>query len=146
MTAGGSSGVPSRVPGDEASDLGRRRSLQTVVYTGVTLISGVGALVILGFVLAEGDSSVLDVLWWGALSVLLLGSAAHQWWFAGRPADRSRHIHDEITRAEVAAVARESNGEIDAVRRLRVAHPGLGLRDAYELMQAYKLERTGDSA
>lgn len=138
MTAGGSPGVPSRVPGDEASSGGSSRSLTTVAYTLVTLVAGVSALVVLGFVLAEGDSSVLDVLLWGALSVLLLGSAVHQWWFAGRAADRSRHIHDEITRAQVTAVARESNGEIDTVRRLRVANPGLSLRDAYELMQAHK--------
>lgn len=124
----------------------RSRGVQTIAYTAVTAIGGVSALVFLGFSVVQGDPTVVDVLLWGALAVLLLGSAVHQWWFAGRAADRSRHIHAEITEAEVDAFARESTGNVDLVRRLRVAYPGLSLRDGYELMQAHKLRSTNDDA
>ncbi|MBB1056747.1 hypothetical protein G6020_04930 [Dietzia sp. B19] len=30
-----------------------------------------------------------------------------------------------------------SSGEVDAVRRLRVAHPGLGLRDSVDLVRRH---------
>ena len=121
----------------------RSRSFQTVAYTAVTAIGGVSALTILGFSVVQGDPTVVDVLLWGALAVLLLGSAVHQWWLSGRAADRSRHIHAEITAAEGDAFARESTGNLDLVRRLRVAYPGLSLRDGYELMQAHR-QRTAD--
>lgn len=124
----------------------RSRSFQTVAYTAVTAIGGVSALTILGFSVVQGDPTVVDVLLWGALAVLLLGSAVHQWWLSGRAADRSRHIHAEITAAEVDAFARESTGNVDLVRRLRVAYPGLSLRDGYELMQAHKQRNTDDNA
>lgn len=138
MTAGSPSESASNVSDQAGSTGGRSRGLQTIAYTAATLIGGVSALVILGFSVAQGDPTVVDVLLWGALAVLLLGAAVHQWWFAGRAADRSRHIHSEITAAEVAATARESNGDVDLVRRLRVANPGLSLRDGYELMQSHK--------
>ena len=117
---------------------GRSRGVQTVAYTAVTVIAGVGALVFLGFEVVEGGTTVVDVLWWSALAVLLLGSAAHQWWFAGRAADRSQHIVEEFTDSQVDSIAANSDGDIDTVRRLREARPGLSLRDAYELMQAHK--------
>lgn len=158
MTADRPSRSASRVPGerttgdrpDRASSTGGpsrnggpSRGFPTIAYTVVTAIGGVSALTFLGFSVAQGAPTVVDVLLWGALAVLLLGSAVHQWWFAGRAADRSRHIHAEITADEVDAFARESTGNVDLVRRLRVAYPGLSLRDGYELMQAHR-QRTAD--
>ena len=158
MTADRPSRSASRVPGerttgdrpDRASSTGGpsrnggpSRGFPTIAYTVVTAIGGVSALTFLGYSVAQGAPTVVDVLLWGALAVLLLGSAVHQWWFAGRAADRSRHIHAEITADEVDAFARESTGNVDLVRRLRVAYPGLSLRDGYELMQAHR-QRTAD--
>ena len=158
MTADRPSRSASRVPGerttgdrpDRASSTGGpsrnggpSRGFPTIAYTVVTAIGVVSALTFLGFSVAQGAPTVVDVLLWGALAVLLLGSAVHQWWFAGRAADRSRHIHAEITADEVDAFARESTGNVDLVRRLRVAYPGLSLRDGYELMQAHR-QRTAD--
>lgn len=116
----------------------RSRSRQTIAYTAITAIAGVSALVILGFLVVQGEPTVVDGLLWGALAVLLLGSAVHQWWFAGRAADRSQHIVEEFTDSQVDSIAANSDGDIDTVRRLREARPGLSLRDAYELMQAHK--------
>lgn len=155
MTADRPSRSASRVPGerstgdgpDRASSTGGpSRGFPTIAYTVVTAIGGVSALTFLGFSVAQGAPTVVDVLLWGALAVLLLGSAVHQWWFAGRAADRSRHIHAEITADEVDAFARESTGNVDLVRRLRVAYPGLSLRDGYELMQAHRQRTTDDDA
>lgn len=124
----------------------RPRSLQTIALTAGTVIAGIGALVLLGYELVESNSSLLDILLWCALVVLLFGSAAHRWWFAGRAADRSRDIVEDVSAAEVEEIAQESTGEVDLVRRLRVAHPGLSLRDAHQLMLAYKERQAGRSA
>ncbi|GLB65167.1 hypothetical protein NCCP2495_30470 [Dietzia sp. NCCP-2495] len=133
--------------GDRESSANRHpRDLQTVVVTAGTVIAGCGALVLLGFEVLEGDSSVLDVLLWCALVVLLFGAAAHQWWFADRAADRSRDITEGVTDADVETLARESIGDVDLVRRLRVAFPGLNLRDAYELVQDRKRRHPSESA
>lgn len=111
--------------------------MQIIAYTAATLLGGISALVALGGVLAGGESALLDVLLWGALAVLLFGSAVHEWWFAGLAADRSGRVAHEISSDEVEATARESTGQVDTVRRLRVAHPKLSLRDAYELARAH---------
>lgn len=133
--------------GDRESSAGTRsRGLQTVAITAGTVIAGCGALVALGLEVLEGDSSVLDVLLWCALVVLLFGSAAHQWWFADRAADRSRDVTAGVTDADVDTLARESAGDVDLVRRLRVAFPGLNLRDAYELVQDRKRRHPSEPA
>ncbi|GAA3517137.1 hypothetical protein [Dietzia aurantiaca] len=128
--------------GEVATETGarRRRSGQTIAYTVTTLAGGIGALVVLGGTVFSEDASVVDFLLWGALAALLFASAAHQWWFAGAAEDRSQRIVACTSSAEVEATAQQAVGEVDTVRRLRVAHPGLGLRDAYELMQAHKRE------
>lgn len=69
----------------------RPRSLLTIAYTAATLFGGLGALVVLVVTLTSaGDAGALDVLLWGALAVLLLAAAAHQWWFAPRESALSR--------------------------------------------------------
>ena len=83
----------------------------------------------------EGEIGVLDVLLWSALAVLMFGAAAHQWFFEGQNDERSRRIAAVLGPEDVAEVMEFANGEIDAVRRLRVAHPGLSLRDAYDLVK-----------
>ncbi|MGX1856633.1 hypothetical protein ACWIFB_04270 [Dietzia sp. NPDC055340] len=145
MTSGGSAeqsphSADRPAVGEVATETGarRRRSGQTIAYTVTTLAGGIGALVVLGGTVFSEDASVVDFLLWGALAALLFASAAHQWWFAGAAEDRSQRIVAGISSAEVEATAQQAAGEVDTVRRLRVAHPGLGLRDAYELMQAHK--------
>ena len=106
-----------------------------MTYTATTLLGGIGALVILAFTVTAADSSVLDVLLWGALAVLLFAAAAREWWFKGVELDRSRGAAAQISPAEIAAAARESSGEVETVRRLRQAHPGLRLVDAVNLVR-----------
>lgn len=136
MTASSPSERSTDVPDQATSGAGQSRSGGTIAYTVVALLGGVSALVALGGAVAEEESSVLDVVLWGALTVAMFGTAAHQWWFAGRAEDRSRRIADGISSAEVEATALDSDGEIDTIRRLRVAHPGLRLQDAYGLVKS----------
>lgn len=148
-SAGGGGGLPARAAGSDVGRVGgssRGERKRPVAYALATGLGGVSALVILGFTVASGETSLLDVLLWSCLAALMLGSAARRWWFADRAADRSLGVQQEISTAEVARVAASSGGDVETVRRLRMAHPGLGLRDAYELMQAEKQDRLRDSA
>ncbi|MBB1043269.1 hypothetical protein, partial [Dietzia sp. DQ11-44] len=43
----------------------------------------------------------------------------------------------ELGAGEVAEAVQASSGEVDAVRRLRVAHSGLGLRDSVDLVRRH---------
>ena len=117
------------------SDRARSRSLLSLAYTAATLLGGIAALVILAFTVIAADSSVLDVLLWVALAVLLFAAAAREWWFKSAELDRSRGAFPQISPAEIAAAARESSGEVETVRRLRQAHPGLRLVDAVNLVR-----------
>ena len=60
---------------------------------------------------------------------------------AAQAARSCLRIAAAIRPEQVAAAIRGSSGETDAVRRLRVSHPGLGLRHAYDLYQHYERER-----
>lgn len=126
--------------GDGAAETGgaRSRSLLTVAYTAATLLGGIAALVTLGATLTSSDASALDVLLWGALAVLLFGAAAREWWFKGIEAERSRQAVAQIPPSEIAKTARESSGEVETVRKLRQAHPGLRLVDAVNLVRDQK--------
>lgn len=138
MTAPESPGNGSA--GDGAAESGgvRSRSLLTVVYTATTLIGGIAALVVLAFTVTASDASVLDLLLWGALAVLLFAAAAREWWLKGMELDRSRRAVEQISPSEIAALARDSSGEVETVRRLRQAHPGLSLIDAVNLVRGQK--------
>lgn len=126
--------------GHEAAETGgtQSRSLLTVVYTAATLLGGIAALVVLVFTVMAPDASVLDVLLWGALAVLLFAAAAREWWFKGIEAERSRQAVAQIPPSEIAKTARESSGEVETVRKLRQAHPGLRLVDAVNLVRDQK--------
>ncbi|MCT2116734.1 hypothetical protein M3D93_03050 [Dietzia cinnamea] len=124
-----------------AEHLRRPRGGATIAYVVATAAGGAGALVIAAAQLASGSPSVMDVLLWAAIAVFLLGGAAHRWWLGGRNEERSLRSAAAIRPEQVAAAIRGSSGEIDAVRRLRVSHPGLGLRHAYDLYQHYERER-----
>lgn len=113
------------------------RSLQARAYVAATVLGGLGALLVGLMQLASPEVRILEVLVWGALAVVLFGAAAHRWWFGGRAEERSRLVAANLGPAQVADAERASAGEIDTVRRLRVAHPGLGLRDAYELTKRH---------
>ena len=113
----------------------KNRGARTVAYTAATLLGAIGALVSLGTELATSDASVLDVLLWSALALLLFGSAAREWWFRDRALDRSRRIVERVGSGEVDAIAQGSSGEVDTIRRLRHAHPGLRLQDAHGLVR-----------
>ncbi|UVE94121.1 hypothetical protein [Dietzia sp. B32] len=115
----------------------RSRGRTTVAYVVATGLGGFGALVIAVEQMLSGRAGMLDVLLWAALAVLLIGAAAHSWWLGGRNEERSRRIAASVRPDQITAAVRGSSGEIDAVRRLRVAHPGLGLRDAFELYQRH---------
>ncbi|KAA0918214.1 hypothetical protein [Dietzia sp. ANT_WB102] len=137
MTAPRSSDSTSEVARGAIEAVTRSRGRATVAYVAATVLGGLGALVIVAVQLLSGRAAVLDVLVWSALAVMLLGAAAHRWWLGGRNEERSRRIAETIRSEQVATAVRGSSGDIDAVRRLRVAHPGLGLRDAYELYQRH---------
>lgn len=109
-----------------------------MVYTAATLLGGIAALVVLVFTVMAPDASVLDVLLWGALAVLLFAAAAREWWFKGIEAERSRQAVAQIPPSEIAKTARESSGEVETVRKLRQAHPGLRLVDAVNLVRDQK--------
>ncbi|WP_354055152.1 hypothetical protein [Dietzia sp. 2505] len=113
------------------------RGLQTVAYVVATVLGGIGALVVATVELLSPEAGTFDVLLWSALAVLLLAAAARRWWFGASGEDRSRRVASELGAAEVAEAVQASSGEVDAVRRLRVAHPGLGLRDAVELVRRH---------
>lgn len=113
----------------------RSRSTITVAYTLATVIGGISALFVLATTLAEPDSSVIEVLLWGALALLLFGSAVREWWFREREVERSRRIVARIEHEEIEETARASSSEVDTIRRLRVAHPGLRLEDARNLVK-----------
>ena len=138
MTAPESPGNATSGDGGAESGGVRSRSLLTVVYTATTLIGGLAALVVLAFTVTASDVSVLDLLLWGALAVLLFAAAAREWWFKGMELDRSRRAVEQISPSEIAALARESSGEVETVRRLRQAHPGLSLVDAVNLVRGQK--------
>lgn len=119
----------------------RARSTMTVAYTLATVLGGIGALVVLVTTLASSsDASMLDGVLWGALAVLLFGSAANEWWLRDRAEERSQRIVEGVEHEEIADIAEESSGEIDTIRRLRVAHPGLGLKDARDLVKRHQHE------
>lgn len=129
---------PTAEPADGVFErLRRPRGGAMVAYVIATAAGGAGALVIVAAQLLSGSPSVMDVLLWAAVAVLLLGAAAHRWWLGGRNEERSLRIAAAIRPEQIAAAVRGSSGEIDAVRRLRVAHPGLGLRDAYDLYRGH---------
>lgn len=140
MTSRTPSERPPRTDPGSGADGHRPRSLQTVAYVAATVLGGIGALVVAVVELVSPDVGVLDVLVWGALAILLVSAAAHRWWFGGRAEERSRLVAGNLGLAQVEDAERSSSGEIDAIRRLRVAHPGLGLRDAYELAKRYGTE------
>lgn len=140
MTSRTPSDRPSRTDPGSVADGHRPRGLQTVAYVAATALGGIGALVVAVVELVSPDFGVLDVLVWGALAILLVSAAAHRWWFGGRAEERSRLVAGNLGLAQVRDAQRDSSGEIDAIRRLRVAHPGLGLRDAYELAKRHGSE------
>lgn len=115
----------------------RQRSLRVVAYVAATGLGGISALVVLVGTLSSADATAVDVLMWAALAVLLLGAAAHQWFFEGKNDERSRRIAGVLGPEDVAEAVESSTGQVDAVRRLRVAHRGLSLRDAYELVKQH---------
>lgn len=115
----------------------RQRSLRVVAYVAATALGGISALVVLAGTLASADATAVDVLLWAALAVLLFGAAAHQWFFEGKRDERSSRIVGVLGPKDVEVAVDSSAGQVDAVRRLRVAHPGLSLRDAYELVKQY---------
>lgn len=134
-----SNGIADRA--ESAIDhLTRSRGRKAVAYVAATVLGGLGALVVAATQMLSGRVAVLDVLLWSALAVMLFGAAARRWWLGGRNEERSRRIAASIRPEQVAAAMRGSSGEIDAVRRLRVAHPGLGMRDAHELYQHHSRE------
>lgn len=147
MSSRTSSPHPSDLPGADGGDGGdgggdgrparRSRSGQAVAYVAATALGGLGALVVMAMELVSGDGAVLDVLLWAALAVFLFGAAAHRWWLGGRNEERSRRIAAAIRPHQLASAVDGSAGEVDAVRRLRVSHPGLGLRDAVELVRGH---------
>ena len=147
MSSRTSSPHPSDLPGggSDYADGGdgrfaprpRTRSGQAVAYVAATALGGLGALVVMAMELVSGDGAVLDVLLWAALAVFLFGAAAHRWWLGGRNEERSRRIAAAIRPHQLASAVDGSAGEVDAVRRLRVSHPGLGLRDAVELVRGH---------
>lgn len=119
----------------------RSRSMMAVAYTLATVLGGIGALVVLVSTLtSSADASMLDVALWGALAVLLFGSAANEWWLRDRAEERSQRIVEGVEPEEIAGIAEVSSGEIDTIRRLRVAHPGLGLMDARDLVKGHQHE------
>lgn len=126
--------------GEDAAESGgvRSRTVMSVAYTATTLLGGIAALVVLAFTVTASDASVVDVLLWGALAVLLFAAAAREWWFKGVELDRSRDAAGQISASEISAAARESSGEVETVRRLRQAHPGLRLVDAVNLVRDQK--------
>lgn len=126
--------------GENAAESGgvRSRTVMSVAYTVTTLLGGIAALVVLAFTVTASDASVVDVLLWGALAVLLFAAAAREWWFKGVELDRSRSAAGQISASEISAAARESSGEVETVRRLRQAHPGLRLIDAVNLVRDQK--------
>ena len=128
---------PSYDTGEVVPGGPRLRSGQTVAYAVATVLGGLGALVVAAVELTSGDAGTLDVVLWSALAVLLFSAAAGRWWFGGHTLKRSRLVAADLGPAQVADAERASAGEIDTVRRLRVAHPGLGLRDAYELVKRH---------
>lgn len=113
------------------------RGPQTVAYVAATTLGGVGAFVVATVEMVSPEAGTFDVLLWSALAVLLLAAAARRWWFGASGEDRSRRIASELGAGEVVEAVQASSGEVDAVRRLRAAYPGLGLRDAYQLVQRY---------
>lgn len=135
--SGADSGAAGRpgASGTGSAPGGPARTLRTRVSAAVMVLAGVVALVAATGELTSGDPGVLDVLLWSALAVLMFGAAAHQWFFEGQNDERSRRIAAVLGPEDVAEVMEFANGEIDAVRRLRVAHPGLSLRDAYDLVK-----------
>lgn len=116
----------------------RQRSLSVVAYVAATALGGIGALIVVAVtVVSAADATALDVLLWSALAVLLFGAAAHGWFFNGRNEARSGRIVALLGPDEIAEAVSPATGEIDAVRRLRVAHRGLSLRDAHELVRRH---------
>lgn len=113
------------------------RGPQTVAYVAATALGGIGALVMATVELASPEAGTFDVLLWSALAVLLFAAAARRWWFGASGEERSRRIASELGAGEVAEAVQASSGEVDAVRRLRVAHPGLGLRDSVDLVRRH---------
>ena len=132
---------PGPRPGRSRS---RGRGRGEVIFSAAIAVAGIGALALGVAALFAPESGVSEILRWTALAVLLLGAAAHRWWFAGRAEERSRRIAAELGPADVAEAERESSGEIQTIRRMRVAHPGLGLRDARDLVVRHRGQRTGD--
>lgn len=110
------------------------RSGWGLVYLAVTVIGGIDALILLVTALFSAETGALDAVRWALVAVLLLGAAAHHWWFAGRAEERSRRIAAGLGAADVAGARRSASGTVAAVRNLRAAHPGLGLRDARDLV------------
>lgn len=108
----------------------------TVAYTLATLLAGIGALVVLVTTVFSPDTSDVEVLLWGALAALLFVSAAREWWCRDRELERSQRTAHGIEPEEVQRIAEDSSGEVDTIRKLRVAHPGLRLQDAYELVKS----------
>lgn len=137
MTAPGPWNRVPEVMDEPSEHVTRSRTGVTVAYVIATGAGGLGALVVAAVQLLSGRAELLDVLLWAAMAVLLLGAAAHHWWLGGRNEERSLRIAAAIRPEQIAAAVRGSSGEIDAVRRLRVAHPGLGLRDAYDLYRGH---------
>lgn len=114
---------------------GTARSTLTIAYVAATVLGGVGALVMVVMEATAPDASRLDLLVWSALALLLFVSAGYRWWRGGHGEERSRRVVATLGPEQVVAAVEGSDGEVDAVRRLRRAHPGLTLRDAVELVR-----------
>lgn len=125
---------------------GTPRSALTIAYVAATVLGGVGALVMVLMVATAPDASALDLLVWSALALLLFASAAYRWWRGGHAEERSRRVAGVIGSEHVASAAEGSGSEVETVRRLRRAHPGLSLRDAVGLVRRHgsASERTPD--
>lgn len=136
------SSIPSESAASALSGAGapgpRQRSLRVVAYVGATVLGGISALIVLVVTVASADdATAVDVLLWAALAVLLFGAAARQWFFDGKNDARSRRIVALLGPDDVAEAVEPATGEVDAIRRLRVAHRGLSLRDASALVKRH---------
>ncbi len=134
MTAGDHSGADHPITQD-ADAAGSRRSMRTIAYVAATVLGGLGALVLVVMELGAQDGRTFQVLAWVMLAVLMFGSAAYRWWRGGHAEHRSGRVARAVEPAHISEAVEGAGGEADAVRRLRRAHPGLGLREAVDLVR-----------
>lgn len=88
---------------------------------------------------ATSEPSAWDWVWLGIFLIALAGSAVgvvSAWRNRNTPAvEVARVTPEEVAVPDVLAAIASSSGRIDAIKRLRQIYPGLGLRDAKELVE-----------